>query len=105
MARLSKSNQTINRNLFQDIYDECCTNDAERLILDAIITQFIVTEVFKGQPATERAIAKLTGLSKSGVRVVLAKAQNKMKNGLKKRGISKVEDVFDGNDRSDAKQL
>lgn len=95
MARKSKTAVSINRGLFSDIYDECCSNDAERMILDVIITQFLLKEVFKGDQATERAVAKITGLSKSGVRVVEGKAMAKMKDMLNKQGIHKVEDVID----------
>lgn len=95
MARKSKTAVSINRGLFSDIYDECCNNDAERMILDVIITQFLLKEVFKGDQATERAVAKITGLSKSGVRVVEGKAMAKMKDMLNKQGIHSVEDVID----------
>ena len=95
MARKSKDTLSINRGLFADIYDECCKNDAEKMILDIIITQFLLKEVFSGDAATERAVAKITGLSKSGVRVVEGRAMAKMKDMLKKQGISKVDDVID----------
>lgn len=84
----------INRELFKDIYDDCCKNDAEKMILDVIIAQFILDEVFKGSEATERAIAKITGLSKSGVRVVVGNAQKKLKKHLTKQGIKRTSDII-----------
>lgn len=93
MARPQQTNVAVNRGLFKDIYDECCKNDAEKMILDIIISQFILDEVFKGSPATERAVAKITGLSKSGVRVVEARAMEKLKKHLNKQGIRKTDDV------------
>lgn len=95
MARKSKDTLSINRGLFADVYEECCANDAERMILDVIMTKFLLKEVFKGDQATERAVAKITGLSKSGVRVVEARAMAKLKDMLNKQGIHKVEDVVD----------
>ena len=67
MARPQQTSTAINRSLFADIYEECCVNDAERMILDIIISDFFSREVFKGEPATERAVAKLTGLSKEEI--------------------------------------
>ena len=95
MARPAKTGIAINRGLFSDIYEECCKNDAEKMILDIIISQFILDEVFKGSPATERAVAKVTGLSKSGVRVVEGRAMEKLKKHLMKQGIRKTVDVID----------
>ena len=94
-ARPAQTGMSINRSLFADIYEECCTNDAERMILDMIISDFFAREVFKGGEATERAIAKLTGLSKSGVRVVTDRAMKKVKKGLQKKGIRSASDVLD----------
>ena len=94
MARPQQTNVAVNRGLFKDIYDECCKNDAEKMILDIIISQFILDEVFKGSPATERAVAKVTGLSKSGVRVVEGRAMEKLKKHLMKQGIRKTDDVI-----------
>lgn len=95
MARPQQTSVAINRGLFSDIYEECCKNDAEKMILDIIISQFILDEVFKGSPATERAVAKITGLSKSGVRVVEGRAMEKLKKHLMKQGIRKTDDVID----------
>lgn len=93
-ARPAQTGTAINRSLFADIYEECCKNDAERMILDMIISDFFAREVFKGGEATERAIAKLTGLSKSGVRVVTGRAMEKVKKGLQKKGIRSADDVI-----------
>ena len=95
MARPQKTGIAINRGLFSDIYEECCKNDAERMILDLIIYDFLSKEVFKGEPATERAVAKVTGLSKSGVSVVEARAMAKAKKYLVKSGIRSANDIFD----------
>lgn len=102
MARPTQDRMAVNRGLFADIYKDCCKNEAECKILDIIIAQFLLNEVFKGDEQTERAIAKVTGLSKSGVRVVQGRAMKKMKDSLAKGGIKKIEDVVDAGGRSSA---
>ena len=96
-ARKAVTDITINRGLFSDIYDECCENEVERKILDIIIFDFFSREVFNGKSATERAVAKLTGLSKSGVRVVQDRAMKKVKKYINKIGVNSVNDVVSEN--------
>ena len=65
------------------------------MVLDVIIADFLSREVFRGEPQTERTVAKITGLSKSGVRVVEARAMAKAKKSLQKMGIKNTDDVID----------
>lgn len=106
MGRKSKDTISINRRhpLFADIYDECCDStdakikEGEKLILDIIIAQFILNSSrFAGgnTEATEREIADLFGISKSGVRVIFDRAMKKVKSALKRKGINKTDDVID----------
>lgn len=91
------------RGIFADIYKECCKNEAECKIIDVMIAQ-LIAELNAGEQMTERAVAKITGLSKSGVRKVEAQAQQKVKKMLAKQGITKLDDIIDaGGGRSDAK--
>ena len=106
MARPAKEDWAISpklREALDDIYKDCATNEAEAKILDIIITHFIFSEVLGGGEATERQIAAVTGMSKSGVRKVQDRAMAKMKSGLGKRGIRNCGDVLgDGGGRSNA---
>lgn len=97
MARPAKEDWAISpklREALDDIYKDCATNEAEAKILDLIITHFIFAEVLGGGEATERQIAAVTGISKSGVRKIQERAMNKMKTSLRKRGIHGCGDVL-----------
>ncbi len=105
MGRHAETNMAVNRSIFEDVYAECCETEAERMILDVIIAQFWIDNC-KGKKLPERTIAKITGLSKSGVRQIADRAAKKVKKVLKAKGINSADDILNtGNSRSDAGQV
>lgn len=68
------------------------------MILDIVLANAILRDVMgvkDGEEATERQIAAVTGLSKSGARVVSGKAMERIKSKVMKGGITRLDDWID----------
>lgn len=81
------------KTMFKDLYEGM--SEGEAAILDIVIANFILREVMNvksGEEATERQIAAVTGLSKSGARVVSDKAMQRIKSKFVKGGVSRISD-------------
>lgn len=82
--------------MFKDLYKGM--SEGEAMILDIILANAILRDVMgvkAGEEATERQIAAVTGLSKSGARVVSGKAMERIKSKVMKGGITKLDDWID----------